>query len=144
MINKINKERRRSMNATPTWPSNKNQWQGAQADPKQNKKCCYFTFGVILCLHWMPPFLVYVFSSYFKQFTMIYCKPDFLFLVTLTLPFGTQSNPIWDIHKLLLYREFHSDISFQTKLLTGNPFSIFRSSDLDRRDPKAIPSYVYT
>jgi hypothetical protein len=25
MINKINKERRRSMNATPTWPSNKNQ-----------------------------------------------------------------------------------------------------------------------
>jgi hypothetical protein len=32
MINKINKERRRSMNATPIWPSNKNQWQGAQAD----------------------------------------------------------------------------------------------------------------
>jgi hypothetical protein len=32
MINKINKERRRSMNATPTWPSDKNKWQGAQAD----------------------------------------------------------------------------------------------------------------
>jgi hypothetical protein len=35
MINKINNERRRSMNATPIRPSNKNQWQGAQADPKQ-------------------------------------------------------------------------------------------------------------
>jgi hypothetical protein len=32
MINKINKERRRSMNATPTQHSNKNQWQGAHAD----------------------------------------------------------------------------------------------------------------
>jgi hypothetical protein len=30
MINKINKERRRSMNSTPTRPSNKSQWQGAQ------------------------------------------------------------------------------------------------------------------
>jgi hypothetical protein len=37
MINKINKERRRSMNATPTRPSNKNQWQGAQTDPKQKQ-----------------------------------------------------------------------------------------------------------
>jgi hypothetical protein len=37
MINKINKERRRSMNATPIGSSNKNQWQGAQADPKQNQ-----------------------------------------------------------------------------------------------------------
>jgi hypothetical protein len=37
MINKINKERRRSMNATPTRPSNKNQWQGAQGDPKQKQ-----------------------------------------------------------------------------------------------------------
>jgi hypothetical protein len=37
MINKINKERQRSMNATPTRPSNKNQWQGAQADPKQKQ-----------------------------------------------------------------------------------------------------------
>jgi hypothetical protein len=37
MINKINKERRRSMNATPIWPSNKNQWKGAQADPKQKQ-----------------------------------------------------------------------------------------------------------
>jgi hypothetical protein len=36
MINKINKERRRSMNATPTRLSNKTQWQRAQADP--NKK----------------------------------------------------------------------------------------------------------
>jgi hypothetical protein len=33
MINKINKERWRSMNATPTRPSNKNQWQVAQANP---------------------------------------------------------------------------------------------------------------
>jgi hypothetical protein len=32
-----NKERRRSMNATPTRPSNNNQWQGAQEDPKQNQ-----------------------------------------------------------------------------------------------------------
>jgi hypothetical protein len=37
MKNKINKERRRSMNATPIWPSNKNQWQGAQVDPKHKK-----------------------------------------------------------------------------------------------------------
>jgi hypothetical protein len=37
MINKINKKRRRSMNATPTLPSKKNQWQGAQADPKQKQ-----------------------------------------------------------------------------------------------------------
>jgi hypothetical protein len=37
MINKINKERRRSMNTTPTRPSNKNQLQGAQTDPKQNR-----------------------------------------------------------------------------------------------------------
>jgi hypothetical protein len=37
MINKINKERRRSMNATPIRPSNKNQWQGAKADPKQKQ-----------------------------------------------------------------------------------------------------------
>jgi hypothetical protein len=35
MINKIDKERRRSMNAAPTRPSNKRQWQGAQEDPKQ-------------------------------------------------------------------------------------------------------------
>jgi hypothetical protein len=25
------------MNATPTWPSNKGRWQGAQADPKQKQ-----------------------------------------------------------------------------------------------------------
>jgi hypothetical protein len=37
MINKINKERRRSMNATPTRTSNKNQWSGAQADPNKNR-----------------------------------------------------------------------------------------------------------
>jgi hypothetical protein len=37
MINKINKERRRSMNVTPTRPSNKSQWQGAQEDPKQKQ-----------------------------------------------------------------------------------------------------------
>jgi hypothetical protein len=42
MVNKIIKERRRSMNATPIRPSNKNQWQGAQADPKQ-KPGCFFT-----------------------------------------------------------------------------------------------------
>jgi hypothetical protein len=35
MKNKINKERRRSMNTTPTRPSNKSQWQGAQEDPKR-------------------------------------------------------------------------------------------------------------
>jgi hypothetical protein len=34
MMNKINKERRRSMNATPTRPSNKNQRQRAKDDPK--------------------------------------------------------------------------------------------------------------
>jgi hypothetical protein len=37
MINNINKEKRLSMNATPIRPSNKNQWQGAQADPKQKQ-----------------------------------------------------------------------------------------------------------
>jgi hypothetical protein len=37
MINKINKERRRSMNAAPTRPSNKSQWQGAQEDQKQKQ-----------------------------------------------------------------------------------------------------------
>jgi hypothetical protein len=37
MINKINKERRRSKNATRTRPSNKNQWQGTQTNPKQKK-----------------------------------------------------------------------------------------------------------
>jgi hypothetical protein len=36
MINKINKEKRRAFNATPTRPSNKNQWLGAQEDPKIN------------------------------------------------------------------------------------------------------------
>jgi hypothetical protein len=37
MTNKINKERQRSMNATPTRSSHhKSQWQGAQEDPKQN------------------------------------------------------------------------------------------------------------
>jgi hypothetical protein len=30
-MNKIDKERRRSMNAAPTRPSNKRQWQGAVA-----------------------------------------------------------------------------------------------------------------
>jgi hypothetical protein len=37
MINKINKEKWRSMNATPTLASNKNQWQGAQTDHKQKQ-----------------------------------------------------------------------------------------------------------
>jgi hypothetical protein len=37
MINKINKERRRSMNTTPIRPSHKNQRQGVQADPKQKQ-----------------------------------------------------------------------------------------------------------
>jgi hypothetical protein len=37
MINKINKERLRSMNAIPLRSSNKNHWQGAQADPKQKQ-----------------------------------------------------------------------------------------------------------
>jgi hypothetical protein len=35
MINKIDNERRRSMNAAPTRPSNKRQRQGAQEDPKE-------------------------------------------------------------------------------------------------------------
>jgi hypothetical protein len=38
MINKIIKERRRSMNAAPIRPSNKSQWQGAQEDPKQKQE----------------------------------------------------------------------------------------------------------
>jgi hypothetical protein len=37
MINVINKEMRRSMNRTPTRPSNKNQRQGAQDNPKQKQ-----------------------------------------------------------------------------------------------------------
>jgi hypothetical protein len=37
MINKINKERRRLINATPIRTSNKKQWQEAQADPKLKK-----------------------------------------------------------------------------------------------------------
>jgi hypothetical protein len=37
MINKIDKERRFSMNAAPTRPSNKRQRQGAQEDPKENR-----------------------------------------------------------------------------------------------------------
>jgi hypothetical protein len=37
MINKINKERQYSMNTTPIRPSNKNQRQGVQADPKQKQ-----------------------------------------------------------------------------------------------------------
>jgi hypothetical protein len=37
MINKIIKERQRSMNAAPTRPSNKSQRQGAQGDPKQKQ-----------------------------------------------------------------------------------------------------------
>jgi hypothetical protein len=37
MINKINKERRRSMNAAPTRSSNKSQWQEAQEDPNQKQ-----------------------------------------------------------------------------------------------------------
>jgi hypothetical protein len=36
MINKINKERQRSINATPTLPSTRNQWQGAK-DPEQKQ-----------------------------------------------------------------------------------------------------------
>jgi hypothetical protein len=35
MINKIDKERRRSMNAAPTRPSNKRKRQEAQKDPKE-------------------------------------------------------------------------------------------------------------
>jgi hypothetical protein len=41
--NKINKERRRSINATPARLSHKNQWQGAQEDLKQNREgLCLF------------------------------------------------------------------------------------------------------
>jgi hypothetical protein len=42
MINKIIKERRRSMNVAPTRPSNKSQWQGAQEDPKQKPERAVF------------------------------------------------------------------------------------------------------
>jgi hypothetical protein len=35
MIDKIDRERRHSMNAAPTRPSNKRQRQGAQEDPKE-------------------------------------------------------------------------------------------------------------
>jgi hypothetical protein len=37
MIKKINNERRRSMNATRTRPSNKSRWQGGQRDPKEKQ-----------------------------------------------------------------------------------------------------------
>jgi hypothetical protein len=37
IINKINKERRRSMNGTPTRPSNKNRWHGTQEALKQKQ-----------------------------------------------------------------------------------------------------------
>jgi hypothetical protein len=37
MIDKIDKERRHSMNAAPTRPSNKRQRQGAQEDPKEKQ-----------------------------------------------------------------------------------------------------------
>jgi hypothetical protein len=37
MINKMNKERPRSMNATPARPRNKNHLQGTQEDPKQKQ-----------------------------------------------------------------------------------------------------------
>jgi hypothetical protein len=37
MINKINKERRRSLNATPTRPSNNEKRPGAQEDPRQKQ-----------------------------------------------------------------------------------------------------------
>jgi hypothetical protein len=37
MVNKINKERRRSMNATPTRPNKKDRWQGAHDDPKHKQ-----------------------------------------------------------------------------------------------------------
>jgi hypothetical protein len=37
MINNINHERRRSMDATPTRPSSKGKLQGTQKDPKQKQ-----------------------------------------------------------------------------------------------------------
>jgi hypothetical protein len=37
LTNKINKEKRRPITATPTRPSHKNQRQGAQADPSKNR-----------------------------------------------------------------------------------------------------------
>jgi hypothetical protein len=37
MTNKIDKERRHSMNTAPTRPTNKRQRQGAQEDPKEKQ-----------------------------------------------------------------------------------------------------------
>jgi transposase len=48
MINKINKERRRSINATSTRPSNKNQRQGVQTDPKQKRDMAQARTGTLI------------------------------------------------------------------------------------------------
>jgi hypothetical protein len=50
MINNINKERRRSMNATPTRPSNKNQRQGAELDAQHNQHRAQGSARTILLL----------------------------------------------------------------------------------------------
>jgi hypothetical protein len=61
MINNINKERRRSMNATPKRPSNKKQWHKttkltimltrfdstAHEQAQSNKVCNIYNFGVL-------------------------------------------------------------------------------------------------
>jgi hypothetical protein len=44
MITKIDQERRHSMNAAPTRPSNKRQRQGAQEDPKEKPSLQHFQF----------------------------------------------------------------------------------------------------
>jgi hypothetical protein len=54
MKNKINKERRRSMNAAPTRPSIKSQWQGAQEDPKQKQETT--TISMIFNFHFLLVF----------------------------------------------------------------------------------------
>jgi hypothetical protein len=57
MINKIDKERRHSMNAAPTRPNNKRQRQGAKEDPKEKqdrakpRKMSSFTVSKILYLN---------------------------------------------------------------------------------------------
>jgi hypothetical protein len=62
MINKTNKERRRSMNATPTRPGNKNQWQGAQEDHKHkvlhlDLKESLKVYFIQLVLYWVYHYL---------------------------------------------------------------------------------------
>jgi hypothetical protein len=90
MINKINKERRRSMNATPIWPSNMNQWQEARADPKQKQGRAQVSTHSLITKWW------------------IICnlndnlKPD-LGRLSSTVNKNANSNWAWNIFKLYLW-----------------------------------------